>query len=157
MKPLFAIVLTLTLLLGCATTPKNQNLPVQFGDSRTEVRALFGSPNRTGSEFDSFYDHGLVIGYDENGRVSSIVASRLHSGITYQGSILGVSVGDPASKAVELWGNSLSWERTPFEYSKAYFRYLGYSMELEVWSEYGEDSSFGRYESGNIKRIKVTR
>lgn len=150
----FPIIL---LAVACATSLTRDDLPIHIGETRQEVRAALGAPNRTAEDFDSFYDFGLVIGYSDNDHVVSVTASRLTSGVEFQGKLFGVSIGDPVATAVEAWGPSLEWEETPFEYSRAYFRDRGYRIELEVWSEYGYSSAFGSYESGTIKRIKITR
>ena len=141
MKRIVWCVLITVIFVGCSKKEIESDLPVQIGQSRTEVKQILGSPNRTGDDFDSFYDYGLVVDYGSKNEVASITASRLKSGVEFRGRILGVVIGDPVTKCVELWGNSDKWDETPFEHSIVVFTHEGYRIELEVWSKDGTDLS----------------
>ncbi len=157
MKRLLVFMLVVVTLVGCGRGSTKSDLPVRIGQSKTDVRQILGSPSRTGEDFDSFFDHGLVVDYGPSNEVVSITATHLRSGVTFRRSIFGVSIGDPVAKCIELWGNSEKWEETPFEYSRVTFRHKGYYINLEVWSKDGTDASFGTYRSGTIKRVKLSK
>lgn len=162
MNKIIWCVLIAVLLVGFGDNGINSDLPIQIGQSRTEVKQILGSPGRTGDDFDSFFGHGLIAKYDTTNKVVSIEATRLKSGVEFRGRILGVSIGDHVTKCVELWGNPEKWDTKAvtllgFEFSSVFFRHEGYRIELEVWHRDGTNSSFGTYKRGAIKNIRISK
>ena len=137
---------------------KTENsLPVSLGDSREKVNTTLGTPYITGDNFESYSEYGLVIDYDLNDKVISICATLLNSGVSFDGKIFGVALGDDVSVCTNKWGHSVKWEETPFEYNIAEWRYEGNSLELEIWLKDGNDSSFGSYKKGTVKQITLKK
>ncbi|PWN06097.1 hypothetical protein [Rhodohalobacter mucosus] len=165
MKNLLLYALVVIVFFGCEETNKKINtdsdLPIDIGQSKMEVQLILGTPTRTGDYFDSFFNHGLIVYYNNRNQVSSIKAAQLHSGIAFSGKILGVSIGDHLSKCMELWGNNAEWEEleysVPAEYSKVVFYYDRHRVDLEVWSRDGIDDNFGYFENGTIKSITISK
>ena len=138
-------------------------LPVNMGEPRTAVREKLGTPNvinkinTKGWAFDTFFAHGLVIGYSNRNEVNKIIATQLRPGTSYKHLIFGVRIGDNVSKCTELWGNPIKWEETPMGYSRVSWEKDDYLIELEVWHENGEDKNFGKYKATTIKQIQLTK
>lgn len=127
-----------------------------IGKTRKDIRSKFGAPDRSSEDFDSYFASGLVFDY-QKGRVVGITASRMISGRSFQGEILGIRLGDPKSKCLSVWGRPFSEHDSGFEYSKVFWKFKGYRLELEVWNRDGADENFGAYKKGTVKRIVVAK
>ncbi len=145
------------LLSSCSSNKFKNSLPVSLGESKEKVKSILGNPNRRGENFESYYDHGLVINYDSTGSVISITATLLNSGVSYKGEVFGISLGDDVSECINKWGNSLKWEETTFEYNLAQWIIEGNILELEIWNTDGNDISFGSYKKGTVKQITLKK
>lgn len=132
-------------------------LPIGLGQSRTAIRKTLGVPEKTGADFDSFYHYGLFVDYDDSNSVIAISAGQALSVSRFQGRIFGLAINDPLSECIRLWGNPDAWYETPVEYWLIIYEFQDYEIELEVWSDSGIDSSFGRYEQGMVKDIEIRR
>lgn len=110
-----------------------KDLPVEIGDARGEVRERLGEPQEGGGAMDIYYADGLAIYYDIHTEdVDGFLATPLRSGVAFDGTIHGVSLGDDFADARSKLGRPVDW---------------GLPYEAALWEE-GE----GRYIIAYIRR-----
>lgn len=86
------------------------DFPAKFGDSRKDVWTHLGKPQEARVVWDCFYSEGLNIYYDRHTKeVDGFHISRLPSGVSYPGRVLGVRLGDSFDKAKMLHGRPEHW------------------------------------------------
>jgi len=133
----------------------SNSLPINLHDKRNNVQEILGTPDRSGSDFETYYSHGLVVNYNNNQQVISIDATRLVSGITYDGLVFGVKIGDNLNKCIEEWGKTSSVKETKLDYDIYVWKLTDFYIECEMWNKTDYDSNFGNVTKGTVKNIKI--
>jgi hypothetical protein len=111
------------------------DLPIPFGATRKQARARFGSPDPTGRDFDSFWDHGLVLTYAA-GHVVRIRAASRSNAHPIAPPILGVKLNDPLAKARRRWGRPTKAPPRPVfgDYMTYEWQVGEHEVEAEIWT-----------------------
>jgi hypothetical protein len=143
-------------ITGIALLDRLENdLPIEFNQTRTEVHNILGEPDISEKDFETFYTYGLVVDYVDD-KVVGIDATSLQSGTTFFGQVFGIRIGDTVEKCIKAWGPIYSKEEWPFEYDVLQWQVNEYEMRLEVWKKEGLLPVFGPYKSGRVKDIRVS-
>ena len=121
------------------------------------IQGILGQPNRSRPEFDSFFDHGVGIGYGPNQVAKEIQATQFISGPPCSWKILGIGIGDRLSDCVAVWGSSYRGSQVPDydDFRVLYWELSSHRIAVEMWSKTANDPEFGSYTKDTVKRISV--
>ena len=121
---------------------------VHIGDTKKNVRKLYGKPERSGKYFDSYVSSGLVFTYSGKNEIIAIEGTKMQSGAAYKGILSGVGLDEKLDVAERIWG-----PRVLSESDKSYFKPTGYLITV-VFLELMKVNDF---RSNTIESIEVRR
>lgn len=157
------MLLILQLTTACRTRQAQVDvleytLPVKVEDDWKKASEKLGKPDRSGANFFTFYQYGIVVYTDVNQqKITAIVATWFERGIHFIGKIYGIGLGDTLPKCRRLWGHELSKESVSEDYYRMVWKLGKRTLNLEFWAQGGNDADLGGvYEADTVKRIQIT-
>jgi hypothetical protein len=121
---------------------------VQIGDLKKDVRRLYGKPEKSGKQFDSYVSLGLIFTYSEKNKIIVIEGTKMQIGTFYKGTIHGVMINETLEVAENSWG--------PLVLSKSencYFKPAGYLLTVGFVGSNQNDDFF----SNTIESIEIRK
>jgi len=133
-------------------------LPVRVEDDWKKAFEKLGTPDRSGSNYFSFYRYGIIVYTDANQqKITSVIATWFEQGVHFTGKLYGIGLGDTLPKCRRLWGQEQSKEPKAEDYYRVVWKLGKRTLDLEFWSQGGNDADLGGvYEADTVKRIQIT-
>lgn len=133
-------------------------LPVRVEDDWKKALEKLGTPDRSGSNYFSFYRYGIIVYTDANQqKITSVIATWFEQGVHFTGKLYGIGLGDTLPKCRRLWGQEQSKEPKAEDYYRVVWKLGKRTLDLEFWSQGGNDADLGGvYEADTVKRIQIT-
>ncbi|MCX7743548.1 MAG: hypothetical protein N2167_03185 [Flavobacteriales bacterium] len=163
MKNLYLLLFILLIITACRTRQTQLDvleytLPVKIDDDWKKASEKLGKPDRSGANFFTFYQYGIIIYTDAaHQKITSIIATWFERGIHFTGKIYGIGLGDTLPKCRRLWGQEQRKESKSEDYYLVVWKLEKRTLEVEFWSQGGNDVDLGgAYEADTVKRIKIT-
>lgn len=163
MKNLFLMLFVLQLTTACRTRQAQVDaleytLPVRVEDDWKKASEKLGKPDRSGTNFFTFYQYGIVVYTDATQqKITAIVATWFERGIHFTGKMYGIGLGDTLPKCRRLWGQEQRKESATEDYYRMVWKLGKRTLEVEFWSQGGNDIDLGGvYEADTVKRIQIT-
>jgi hypothetical protein len=89
---------------------KRTTIPIKFGWKKEQVYKKLGKPQETTRLYDVFFSHGITVHYDyHTDVVDGVIVGKMKSGISFEGSIYGVKIGDSFDVAKKKLGPNVDW------------------------------------------------
>ncbi len=163
MKYRLLIFIISLLTLSCrtgktGTQSLEYTLPVRVEDNWNKALEKLGTPDRSGSNYFSFYRHGIIV-YTDAGqqKITSIIATWFEHGVHFTGKLYGIGLGDTLPKCRRLWGKEQIKEAKTADYYRVVWKLGKRTLDLEFWAQGGNDADLGGiYEADTVKRIQIT-
>ncbi len=163
MKNLFHVLLISLLVISCRTRQAHlaaldYTLPVRVEDDWKKASEKLGKPDRSGANFFTFYQYGIVVYTDATQqKITAIVATWFERGIHFTGKIYGIGLGDTLPKCRRLWGQEQHIETPSEDYYRMVWKFGKRTLEVEFWLLGGFDTDLGgNYDADTVKRIQIT-
>ncbi len=157
--PLFICVV----IASCKTGSPNLNklsytAPVKIGDDWEKKKAGLGTPDRSGDNFFSFFNQGMIVYTSADGKqVKGIVFTWFKGSLHFSGEVYGIKMGDTYPKVVRLWGEPAESGIPKEDYYEKMWQFKKFGIVLEFWSHTGNDPDLGgNFEGDTVKRIQIT-
>lgn len=160
MRSRILLAICVLLFSSCATGLKKleYTLPVHVGGPWQSHKTEMGTPDRSGSNFYTFFDKGVIVYVDiRQELVTALVCSWFEGGKHFTGKIYGVGLGDTFPKFVNLWGEPTERKDKHYDYYVSIWKFKKFFAEVEFWAHDGHDEDLGgKYETDTAKRIKIS-
>ncbi|TDN97661.1 SEFIR domain-containing protein [Sunxiuqinia elliptica] len=106
----------------------------KLGRDKKFVHKNLGEPQYDYGLIESFWSHGIQIYYNRHSEnVDGVLLKRLPSGVTYEGNLLGVSLGSSFAEVKSILGNPINWGLPDAYTSFAFYHIDKRYLTLAIW------------------------
>ncbi len=132
--------------------------PVKLDDSQEDVIGKLGKPDAEGWKIAQYYTEGFEISYDQHfDTVEGISIYNLPSGTAFEGTLLGVKLGDSFSKVKEVLGQPTYWGLVYEKGTIAIWEIGEVMVFIEIWSNKYRDSSVPSQQLGTVRAVSYCK
>jgi hypothetical protein len=133
-------------------------LPVKVGKSWPESKEAMGTPDRSGNNFYTYFDKGVLVYVDAKQElVTALICSWFQGGKHFSGKVYGIGLGDTYPRCVQLWGEPVEKKNSSYDYYQAKWLFKKLFIEVEFWAHDGDDADLGgKFQTDTAKRIKIS-
>lgn len=131
-----------------------ENFPVNLDDTMEHVLKVLGEPNDTGWRVAFYYSEGIEISYDQHyDFVEAINIYHLPSGTAFEGTLLGIKLGDSFTKVKTVLGNPSYWALSYEKSSIAVWELNDKLLMIRIWGNKNRDDSIPFQQLGTVRSI----
>lgn len=120
---------------------QNRNIPdydkiMKLGLTRENCRKILGDPQNEHDLADTFWSHGLQIYYNRHwDKSDGVMIRRQPSGISFEGDILGIKLGDSFAEIKSKLGNPINWGLPDPYTSFAFYKIKDRFLTVALWRD----------------------
>lgn len=140
-------------LLKLSSVSLEKNFPVKFGDTRAHVLEVLGIPDAKGCNIEQYYSDGIEVSYDQHfDTVDGLIVYPLLTGTAFEGTVLGIKLGDSFAKVKEVVGRPSHWGLAYENSSIAVWEVDGKLLVVEFWRS-SKKTQLSSQQLGTVKSI----
>lgn len=134
-----------------------ERFPIKLNDSMEHVLEVLGEPDATGWQIAHYYSEGIELSFDQHfDFVEGISIYHLPTGTAFEGTLLGIKLGDSFSSVKEKLGKPALWGLAYAKGTMAVWEFDDKLFMITIWSNKNKDNTIPFQQLGTVNTISYS-